>query len=138
MLRTQTAASRVGRREWALPAGRRGTATHSATGAIAAEPSTTAGGSFTRRRTSGAATPAATRPQALARIALDTRKSRPVYVCALGTDRDARAPPQRRRRWAVRHRLRQRRLLDLLRTRDRRAVRGRAYSRHLHGRWRPV
>ena len=53
----------------------RGTATHSATGASAdrsrAPP---AAGSFSRRRSAGAATPAATRAQAVARMPLDARK----------------------------------------------------------------
>src|ERR1700744_4669260 len=53
----------------------RGIATTSAGGAAAAAPSTTALGSFTRRRTAGAATPTATRAQAPALMALRTLKT---------------------------------------------------------------
>src|ERR1700761_5492041 len=54
----------------------RGIATAAAGTASADAPSTPAGGSLTRRRTTGAATPATTRAQAPARIALETRKAR--------------------------------------------------------------
>ncbi len=50
-----------------------GTATHRASGAANATVCVTSGGALTRLRTSGAATPAATTPQAVALIALDSR-----------------------------------------------------------------
>src|SRR5690349_10851134 len=65
MFRMQTAASR--RRE-------RGTATHSAIGARPAPTSTTGRGILARRRTTGRATPVATRTQAVARMPLGARK----------------------------------------------------------------
>ena len=65
MFSAQTAASRVRLR---------GRATHSAIGDNAEGTITTACGSFSRLRTAGAATPAATRAHAVARIPLDTRK----------------------------------------------------------------
>ena len=54
----------------------RGAATHNASGALHAAPRTAAAGSRARRLTAGAATPAATRTHALARMALETRKTR--------------------------------------------------------------
>ena len=58
----------------------RGTATHSAAGRERRRrPAPTAGGSLTRRRRTGSATPAATRAQAAALMALDARKARRVY-----------------------------------------------------------
>ncbi len=55
-----------------------GAATHKAIGASAALANTAAGGVFRRRRSTGAATPAATRAQAIGLIALEQRKPRPV------------------------------------------------------------
>ena len=72
MLSTHTPASRA--RE-------RGTATHSAAGARLAPPSTTAGGILTRRRRTGSATPVATRTQAVALMALRTRKGGEYMEC---------------------------------------------------------
>jgi hypothetical protein len=67
MFRAQTATSRTRLR---------GTATHSATGALPAATTTTTGGNFTRRRATGAATPTATRVQAVALIPLEKRTPR--------------------------------------------------------------
>ena len=55
-----------------------------------------------------------------------------------GSDRDSRAPPQRRRGWSVRDRLRQRRLLDLLRARPGGGLRARAHAGRVHARGRAV
>src|SRR5947209_7870906 len=57
----------------------RRTATQSARGERPEVTSTATGGSLRRRRRAGAATPAATRAQAVTMMALDTRKGAPVY-----------------------------------------------------------
>ena len=72
MLRMQTPASRA--RE-------RGTATHSAAGASPAPARTTGRGMRMRRRTTGRATPAATRTQAVARMPLVARKGGEYMRC---------------------------------------------------------
>ncbi len=79
ILRAQTATSRPRLR---------GIATHRATGARAALPSTAAGGSLIRRRSDGRATPAATRAQAVALIPLEARK-RGQYMGGAATARGA-------------------------------------------------
>src|SRR5208283_1418001 len=62
-------------------------ATHSATGAAKATPWVTSGGALTRLRTSGAAAPARTTVQAVARIALGTPTGRGVYEPLLARER---------------------------------------------------
>src|ERR1035438_7070419 len=61
----------------------RRTATHSATGAANATVCVASGGALIRLRISGAATPAATTPQAVALISLDSRTG-PEYMAGGG------------------------------------------------------
>ena len=72
MLSAQTATSRARLRR---------NTRHREIGASHAGTSTAAAGSRHLRLTTGAATPAATRAMAAARMALDALKARPVYVC---------------------------------------------------------
>src|SRR5437588_8676317 len=83
---------------WRVRPGR--TATHTASGESQAEPSTIGAGRRTRRLTTGAATPAATRVQAAARMPLGTRKGPRVYAGVKTSD--APSLPSRARRRAPR------------------------------------